>query len=151
MDNKIDPRIAALQGGLVVTSQNAVVDAEAVSMRYGKVKILRKKLAYDKIRCALLGIDYEEGTWECAWEKNGKLHYNDKFPDLYYPDGKLPEREVETVNVKVRIRPFIGVTSRYQLFAYEKQIDVLEKNGNTAEWNGPEQEIEIKVYKTKED
>ena len=147
MDKYEDPRLAALHQGVVVTSENAVVGAEAVSMAYGVVIIRNINMeGKPHVACQL-----ESNYRMRCWYPDGKFYSWTERPDLYYPAGKIPGKvpvkEPESETVKVRLRPYVGRISGYQLFAYEDQILDYMNCSTTINWNGPEQEVEIQVYK----
>lgn len=60
------------------------------------------------------------------------------------------EMEPECETVKVRVQPYLGRLTKANLLAVGKEIEVFHKDLNCkTDWIGPEQEIEIRVFKKK--
>jgi hypothetical protein len=83
------------------------------------------------------------------------VSYNDDYKEYIINCGEswdhaepIEQKPPECETMKVRIQPFIGEFSEIQFVAVGEEIEDQHFYDNEYYgWNGPEQEIEIKVYK----
>lgn len=105
------------------------------------------------------------GVWCMVWD-DSKRRAENKYVINYKENNKYErfmtmhgghwryaepiEMEPECETIKIKAQPFIGGTSGCQCVALGSLVEEYHKDEpNFDGWNGPEQEIELKVYKPK--